>query len=304
MCSDPENEEDFRVMLAKYNGTYQDHNTSKEKPHVLVFDDADKIINSPSPALKALMKKITDNNPKNRIFINPKTKKSEVFKGAILIMTNKDLAALAKNPDTNAILTRGRTNNIKLTRAESMSVISDRYKEIKLADFQEAFEDLFPDPDDQLKVREEVYSWIEDNVNDADPVKFSPRTFIQVMQLAAPAIAKGDSGVRFTSGGVQVGASVPWQIQALEIIKAQDINIEKAWDDDEVEAVAVKKELLAAKKKAKKNKKRYSVMYGDNAMDAYYFGSDCVDTKKSNEKAKKAFENEMSLDEAEDLLFG
>ena len=70
-------------------------------------------------------------------------------------------------------------------------------------------------------------------MNDADPAKFTPRTFIQVMALAGPIIAKGDKkNVRMINGSVQVGTNVPWQAQALNLIKAEENEIEKAEEDE------------------------------------------------------------------------
>lgn len=302
MCSDPEDDKDFRSMLAKYNGTYIDDN-GEEHPHILVFDDADKILTSKAGAMKALMKKITDNNPKNRIFLNPETGENEVFRGALLIMTNKDVAQIsAANEDAKAIISRGMVNDMQFTRAENMELINKRYKDMKLGNYQRAFERQFPDKKKQQEVRQIVRDWLEENMNDADPAKFTPRTFIQVMSLVGPIIAKGgNKGARFLNGTVQVGTNVPWQQQALQFIKAQDNDIEKAEDDDfsEEEMIEAKKKLLKNKKELKKkDKKKYDALYGKKAVDLFLFGEDAEDN------AEKALLNDfgMSLDEAEDML--
>lgn len=304
MCSDPDDDKDFRSMLAKYNGTYIDDN-GEEHPHILVFDDADKILTSKASAMKALMKKITDNNLKNRIFVNPDTGENEVFKGAILVMTNKDVASIsAANEDAKAIISRGMVNDMQFTRAENMELINKRYMDMKLGNYQKAFVRQFPDKKKQQEVRQTVRDWLEENMNDADPAKFTPRTFIQVMSLVGPIIAKGgNAGAKMLQGTVQVGTNVPWQQQALQFIKAQDNEIEKAEEDDFTESnmVEVKNNLLKNKKKLKKeNKKKYDALYGKKAIDLFLFG----DTDDKIDETEKAFDYDfgMSLTDAENIL--
>lgn len=305
MCSDPDDDKDFRSMLAKYNGTYIDDN-GEEHPHILVFDDADKILTSKASAMKALMKKITDNNPKNRIFVNPETGENEVFKGALLIMTNKDVASIsAANEDAKAIISRGMVNDMQFTRAENMELINKRYMDMKLGNYQKAFVRQFPDKKKQQEVRQTVRDWLEENMNDADPAKFTPRTFIQVMSLVGPIIAKGgNTGAKMLQGTVQVGTNVPWQQQALQFIKAQDNEIEKAEEDDfnESSMIEVKNNLLKNKKKLKKeNKKKYDALYGKKAVDLFLFGDTDDDTDDDTEKAID-FDFGMSLADAENIL--
>ena len=309
MCSDPDDDKDFRSMLAKYNGTYITDD-GEEHPHILVFDDADKILTSKAGAMKALMKKITDNNPKNRIFVNPETGENEVFKGAILIMTNKNVSAISSaNEDAKAILSRGMVNDMQFTRAETMELINNRFMEMKLGNYQKAFEKQFPDKKKQEEVRQIVKDWLEENVNDADPGKFTPRTFIQVMALAGPIIAKGGKmNARMLNGSVQVGTTVPWQAQALKLIKAEENEIEKA-DEDEFSQearVEAKEKLLKNKEELKKkDKKKYNALYGKRAIDAFLFGEDTTEDDEP-EETKKAQEIDfgMSLDEAENILLG
>ena len=312
MCSNPDDEKDFRSMLAKYNGTYIDDN-GEEHPRILVFDDADKILTSRAGAIKALMKKITDNNPKNRIFMNPETGENEVFKGALLIMTNKNVAALSNsNEDVKAVLSRGIVNDMQFTRAETMELIDKRYKDMKLGSYQKSFDRQFPDKKKQQEVRQIVRDWLAENMNDADPAKFTPRTFIQVMALAGPIIAKGDKkNVRMINGSVQVGTNVPWQAQALNLIKAEENEIEKAEEDEfsQEARIEAKEKLLKNKEELKKkDKKKYNALYGKRAIDAFLFGDDGADKDEDDdteETEKSQFVDfGMSLDEAENILLG
>lgn len=306
--SDPDDEKAFRGLLAKYNGTYRDDD-GEEHPRILVFDDSDKILTSKGGMMKALMKKITDNNPENRIFMNPETGENELFKGAILIMTNKDVDSLsASNEDSKAILSRGLVNNIEFTRAENMDLINKRYKTMNLGNYQKAFEKQFPDKKKQQQVRQIVRDWMEENINNADPGRFNPRTFINLMNVIGPILAKGKNTVRVLSNGVQVGAAVPWQAQALKLIKSMnDLDIEKAYGDDdysEEHLVEQKKKLLKDKKKAKKNnKKRHNALYSKEAVDRYLFGD--TSSNGDEQEAEKALQIDlMSRSEAEDILLG
>lgn len=310
MCSNPDDERDFRSMLAKYNGTYIDDN-GEEHPRILVFDDADKILTSRAGAIKALMKKITDNNPKNRIFMNPETGENEVFKGALLIMTNKNVAALSNsNEDVKAVLSRGIVNDMQFTRAETMELIDKRYKDMKLGSYQKSFDRQFPDKKKQQEVRQIVRDWLAENMNDADPAKFTPRTFIQVMALAGPIIAKGNKkNVRMINGSVQVGTNVPWQAQALNLIKAEENEIEKAEEDEfsQEARIEAKEKLLKNKEELKKkDKKKYNALYGKRAIDAFLFGDDDTNEDDETEETEKSqiVDFGMSLDEAENILLG
>ena len=156
-------------------------------------------------------------------------------------------------------------------------------------------------------------------MGDADPGKFTPRTFIQVMSLAGPIIAKGGkANARMINGSVQVGTSVPWQAQALKLIKAEDNEIEKAEDDEfsQDARVEAKEKLLKNKKELKKkDKKKYDALYGKRAIDAFLFGDDDNgedsddsddDDGEETKTTKKAQDIDlgMSLSEAEDLLLG
>lgn len=305
MLSDPDDELDFRRMLAKFNGTYTDDN-GDEHPRILVFDDSDKILTTKSGPMKALMKKITDNNPKNRIFVNPQTGKNEVFKGAILIMTNKDVAAITNaSEDAKAIMSRGLVNDMAFTRAESMDLINKRYKTMGLGSYQKAFEKQFPTEKEQMEIRDMARDWLEENLDDADPAKFTPRTFIQLVSLIGPKISKGGStGARTINGSVQVGTNVPWQIQALNLIKADDYDLEKALNDDfsEEGRIKEKEEFLKRKKELKKkDPKKYKILYGEDSVDAYLFG----ETYKETEKAEMFLDfGDLSLEDAEKLLIG
>ena len=158
------------------------------------------------------------------------------------------------------------------------------------------------------------------HIGEADPAKFTPRAFISLARHIAPRW-KGSSQIKTGKGNI--GVDKPWRLTALSIIKASDNDIEKAGYED-----GFSKEALIAKKKAfedfKKEAKKegvYNKLFSKEAQDAFLFGGKDSDSdedgeKKSNKKtakkseekpedddAKKGFDDEMSLDEAEEILF-
>lgn len=307
MLSDAADDTEFRSLLAKYNGTYLDDD-GEEHPRILVFDDADKLLITRSPAMKAILKKITDGNPANRIFKDPKTGQETLFKGAIVVMTNKDVSTIsAANEDMKAIFSRGIVNDIQFTRAENMQLINKRYKTMSLGRFDKSFNKMFPDKKKQMEIREIARNWLEENINEADPGTFSPRKFISLVTLIAPIIARGGtSGTRTVNGSVQVGTDLSWEPLALKMLKkAEDIDIEKAYEDEfTTEArVKAKEEFLKNKERAKRtDKKHYEAIYGDRAIDLFLFGDEVG--PEDTEEAEKALGIDigMSVDDAEALL--
>lgn len=322
-----EDEKKFAETLAKYNGTYMADDGS-EHPHILVFDDADKLIITKSKGLQALMKKINDPDQENRIFTNPSTGEQEVWRGKIIIMTNKDTAQLQNNnPDATAIFSRATVSDIKFTRNETMELLANRYMTMGLDDCEQAFKDNNFTDDEIEEFRQDVYDYMLKHIGEADPAKFTPRAFISLARHIAPRW-KGSSQIKTGKGNI--GVDKPWRLTALSIIKASDNDIEKADYED-----GFSKEALIAKKKAfedfKKEAKKegvYDKLFSKEAQDAFLFGGKDSDShedggkkpakseKKSNKKtakkseekpadddAKKGFDDEMSLDEAEEILF-
>ena len=322
-----EDEDTFRETLAKYNGTYMADDGS-EHPHILVFDDADKLITTKSKGLQNLMKKINDPDQENRIFTNPKTGEQEVWRGKIIIMTNKDTAQLQNNnPDATAVFSRATVSDIKFTRNETMELLANRYMNMGLQDCEQAFKDNNFTEDEIEEFRQDVYDYMQKHIGEADPAKFTPRAFINLAKHIAPRW-KGSSQIKTGKGNI--GVDKPWRLTALSIIKASDNDIEKG---DYVNEFS--KEALLAKKKSFENFKKeakkdgiYDKLFSEEAENAFLFGGKDSDSdedggkkhakdekkgdkktaKKSDEKpadddAKKGFDDEMSLDEAEEILF-
>ena len=306
--SNPDDDADFRRMLSKYNGTYTDDN-GVEHGRIVVFDDADKILTTRQQAMDTIMKKILDNNPKARIFVNPDTQENEIWKGRIIVLTNKDIASIAdKSEDKKAILSRGKLYDLSFTRNEVIEVLSSRYKTMHLGDYQKSFEIDFPDAEKQQEIRQMAFDFLKEHLNEADPGKFTPRTFIDIISHIGPKIAGGNKSKML--GSVQIGTNIPWQVSAVDILKS---------DDDEFTEDAMmdkKEELLNRKKELKKeNPKLYEVLYGEKALDGFIEGSAAkryssenveTENEETEEDAVKGFMDDisdMSVEEAEDLIF-
>lgn len=313
----------LQETLAKYNGTFMGSD-GREYPHILFFDDADKLLTTKSKDLVALMKKINDTNPKNRTFTNPKTGKTEVWKGKIIITTNKDLAKLSENDDTQAVLTRAAKSDIHFTRNETMELLADRYATMALKKAQPVLDELGLTEEEDAQLRQDVFDYMLRKSTEADPLKFSPRTFESIIEQYADKWKNG--GKPRKTGKGTIGTDVPWEIAAESLLKAEDNDIEKAHDYDESmyskhAMIDRKKNLEEFMEHAKKNG-TYDKFFSQEAQDLILFGpsddeekKDKKPEKKSKKKAakkveekedetKKGFDNEMSLDEAESILFG
>lgn len=303
----------FARTLAKYNGTFIGDD-GEEHPHILFFDDADKILVTKSKPLMAMMKKINDADPDNRVFTNPDTGEQELWRGKIIITTNKDIAKLSGDEDTKAILSRATKSDIHFTRNETMELLADRYMNMGLKRCKAVFKRENFTEDEIDEFRQDVFDYMLDHLQEADPNKFTPRAFEDLAEYIAPQWKKGSSA-RKTGKGT-IGTDIPWRISALSIIKADEDELSKADYDTDLYSksamVAQKKHLEEMMAEAKKNGK-YDKLFGRKAQDAILFGGDTEeksDKKKKSKKkeddvdeAKKAFDTDMSLEEAENILF-
>lgn len=310
--SDCDTPEKLRDTLHKYNGKWIDSN-GHERPHILFFDDADKILTSKSATMMNLMKNLCDTNAKNRLFDAPGGGK-ELWEGKIIVTTNKDLGKLSANPDFAAVQSRIATNDIQFTRNETMELLADRYMDMTLND---AATEVFAEQgftDDEIEdFRQDVFDYMQDNMKNADPRKFTPRLFLNLCDYIAPQWKNGQQVIRTGTG--QMGVDIHWRKTALSLFKAENNDIEKAGVDEFYSRDA----MLERKKELEKmmNDDKYKDLFTKEAQNAIIFGEvsdkDEKDekkekrgkkSKKKSDKTKKGFDNEMSLDEAESILFG
>ena len=276
--------------------------------------------------MMALMKKINDGNPENRVFENPETHKKEIWKGKIIITTNKNVATLAKNEDFKAIQSRVNLSDIQFTRNETMEILANRYMKMSLPDeCNNAFKKYGYTEEDIEDFRQDVFDFMQDHLQEADPNKFTPRAFIQLCKKVAPVWKSGPQVIN--TGTIKAGTDLHWRKTALSILKAEENDIEKAEEENSFysreEMIERKKNLEKTMTEAKKNGS-YEKLFGTKAQDLILFGEDATkdsdekkdeskeseekESKKSEKKeptedeAKKAFDDDMTLDEAESIL--
>lgn len=142
---------------------------------IIVFDDNDKVLRRADCA--SVMKKATATTGK-RIVGDPDDVKSNFeFTGRIIIMTNKDLAALSDNEDTKAIISRAMmVSEIYMTVPETIEVMESRYQDYE---FKQA--PRLDDEKEDRKERDEILELIKKNQKNIDPSQFTTRTFQEIL---------------------------------------------------------------------------------------------------------------------------
>jgi hypothetical protein len=272
--------------LAKFLNKYPDK--------ILVFDDNDDVLTNPD--MLNIMKNLTDGDKDNRKFPEYDEKgrptgKNKSFNGKMVILTNKSLDYLNRNEDAKAVMSRGDAADIHFTVQENIDALRDRYKtmncQVQIPNISVKEEEA---------IRDEIFNFIVENKNKLDPKKFTVRKFINVYKKVyeeklAEAMSKtsADAAIDFKPKD--------WRESALEILnKAQETSVlgddnnlafynpSEDWSDE------LKRKFEKIDKKVKKNNKANDVDEEDDDID-----------DDDSETAKAMF-NEMSINEAEDLL--
>lgn len=142
---------------------------------IIVFDDNDKVLKRADCA--SVMKKATATTGRRVVGDPDDVKQNFEFTGRIIIMTNKDLAALSESEDTKAIISRAMmVSEIYMTVPETIEVMESRYQDYE---FPSA-----PRLDDEAadkKERDEIMNLIKKNQKNIDPSKFTTRTFQEIL---------------------------------------------------------------------------------------------------------------------------
>lgn len=271
---------------------------SKNRDKIVVFDDNDNIITDHDIA--NVMKTLGDTNPKARYFPEydekgKATGKNGVFTGKMVILTNKSSDFLNRNEDAKAVMSRASKQEIKFTVQENIDTLQDRYKTM---DTGVKIKDITKSEDE--KIRQDIFDYIVEHKDKLDPAKFTVRKFIDVYEkIASERLAELES--KYSADAAEDFEPEDWRDSALEILnKAQSnefadydvafYNPEDEWTDEQ------KKRLS---KIAKKIDEDLDKMGADDDEDE-------TPKKKKGKKVKKSFDIDfgMTLDEAEDLLFG
>lgn len=142
---------------------------------IIVFDDNDKVLKRADCA--SVMKKATATTGRRVVGDPDDVKQNFEFTGRIIIMTNKDLAALSESEDTKAIISRAMmVSEIYMTVPETIEVMESRYQDYE---FPSA-----PRLDDEAadkKERDEIMNLIKKNQKNVDPSQFTTRTFQEIL---------------------------------------------------------------------------------------------------------------------------
>lgn len=142
---------------------------------IIVFDDNDKVLKRADCA--SVMKKATATTGRRVVGDPDDVKQNFEFTGRIIIMTNKDLAALSESEDTKAIISRAMMiSEIYMTVPETIEVMESRYQDYE---FPSA-----PRLDDEAadkKERDEIMNLIKKNQKNVDPSQFTTRTFQEIL---------------------------------------------------------------------------------------------------------------------------
>lgn len=142
---------------------------------IIVFDDNDKVLKRADCA--SVMKKATATTGRRVVGDPDDVKQNFEFTGRIIIMTNKDLAALSESEDTKAIISRAMmVSEIYMTVPETIEVMESRYQ---YYEFPSA-----PRLDDEAadkKERDEIMNLIKKNQKNIDPSQFTTRTFQEIL---------------------------------------------------------------------------------------------------------------------------
>lgn len=142
---------------------------------IIVFDDNDKVLKRADCA--SVMKKATATTGRRVVGDPDDVKQNFEFTGRIIIMTNKDLAALSESEDTKAIISRAMmVSEIYMTVPETIEVMESRYQDYEFPSV--------PRLDDEAadkKERDEIMNLIKKNQKNIDPSQFTTRTFQEIL---------------------------------------------------------------------------------------------------------------------------
>ena len=284
---DVEDEKDLIKLISEHNGK------------ILLFDDKDKLLVTSAGGLIKTMKQILDSDPDNRKFHNTITGKSDIFTGTFVFTTNKTAETLNMDEDHKAIMSRGMFSDVHFTINEAIDLLRDRYKTMggRMRNVSKQEED---------DIRQYVFDFIEEHIDQLDPDKFTVRSFTNTLKAIDASMWSNNKSASSTQGSNLFGKQVQWKRNLLSMLnKAMVIDIEKAllpgeFGKDMSMFKNFSEETIARMKTMyKKDPKKFTELFGEDIVKFVENGKD--------EKVEKAYTPDfgsMSLEEAENLLFG
>lgn len=276
---------------------------SKHNGKIVIFDDNDDLLTNSD--MSNVMKTLGDGNPKARFFPEyddkgKATGKNSTFTGKIIALTNKSSDYLNRNPDAQAVMSRAKKLEIKFTVQENLDTLKDRYKTM---DTGIKIKGMTKQEEEQL--RDDIFNYIVDNKNKLDPGKFTVRKFIDVYEKAAEEYMISHLSQTSQSASDDFGDSEDWRDSALEILnKGEEDELDKAEGTDDLaftdptDGVDLTPEEKKALKKIDKE--------GGNQPDETLDDREQEEERENDEKTKKikkSIMDDMSLEDAENLLF-
>ena len=276
---------------------------SKYKDKVVVFDDNDALLTDNE--MCNIMKTLCDGTKSNRYFAEyddkgKATGKNTIFKGKIVVMTNKSSDQLLRNPDAGAVMSRADRNEVNFTINENIEALKDRYMKmdcnIKIPSYDDAQE---------KQLRQDIFDYIVDNKDKLDPRGFTVRKFVELYKKAASEINAAEAAKQSASAAEDL-APEDWRDSGLDILNKSDENYvlstNLAFYDPEDDL-------------SEEERKKYANIFKRIDSDDWEFKETSEDEKEdkinnknksSKKKIKKSFDADlgMSLSEAEDILLG
>ena len=276
---------------------------SKYKDKVVVFDDNDALLTDNE--MSNIMKTLCDGTPSNRYFAEydekgKATGKNAVFRGKIVVMTNKSSDQLLRNPDAGAVMSRAAQNEVSFTINENIEALKDRFMTMDCNIDIPSYDDA-----QEKQLRQDIFDYIVENKDKLDPKSFTVRKFAALYEKAAEEI-NATEAARQSASAADDMTPEDWRDSALDILnKAMDnsvLNTNMAFHDPEDDLT-------------EKEKKEYAKIFNKiDSDDGWEFNETPDDkkedkassSKKTKKRVKKSFEDEfgMSLSEAENLLLG
>lgn len=280
IATNAKSEKQFQQILKDHNGK------------IILFDDNDAVLTRND--IKAALKTATDNDPDARVFKDPETNQNIKFTGKIACITNKSLDSLTTDEDGKAVMSRAKKLEINFTVNENLEILKSMYKDMEI-------NGLDLDPKEEAKAREEVFHFIIDNKDKLDPAKFTVRKFRDVMLDVQGEKKRNKYASQSAAMAKLVGTGRGWQKTALATLnKAQDEDLsdDNSVGDSDKRYNKVGKGLAKKiKELRKKNPKLADTLFGkvfDKKTDE--------EEEEETDETEKAFNDEMSIEEAEDIL--
>lgn len=264
---------------------------------IIVFDDNDKVLKRADCA--SVMKKATATTGRRVVGDPDDVKQNFEFTGRIIIMTNKDLAQLSESEDTKAIISRAMmVSEIYMTVPETIEVMESRYQ-----DYEFPSAPRLDDENEDRKERDEIMNLIKKNQKNIDPSQFTTRTFQEILTNKRKVDKANEKRANPAFAALIGSKNKDWKEVALGVLTKAATTLDIG--GNEVSDELMKAEDILLKGDAEDDGVDYTVDEPEEEED--------IDVQKAEElllgddepeTIVKAKSGEMSVEEAETILFG